>query len=123
MNHSRPKNLNLFTIQFPIPAIVSILHRVSGFVLFLLIPLLLWGLSYSFTFEGFNNLMAFFSLGYVKVFLWLCFVPFFFHLVAGIRHLLMDVHLGETLEGGRISSIVTFIIFFILVVLMGIWLW
>ncbi|MBV8802224.1 MAG: succinate dehydrogenase, cytochrome b556 subunit, partial [Gammaproteobacteria bacterium] len=44
MNIQRPKNLNLFTIRFPVPAIASILHRISGFILFLLIPFMLWAL-------------------------------------------------------------------------------
>ena len=40
MENRNPKNLNLFTIRFPVPAMVSILHRVSGVVLFVLMPLL-----------------------------------------------------------------------------------
>ncbi|HLF66576.1 MAG TPA: succinate dehydrogenase, cytochrome b556 subunit, partial [Gammaproteobacteria bacterium] len=41
LNTNRPINLNLFTIRFPLPAIVSILHRVSGVFLFLLLPILM----------------------------------------------------------------------------------
>jgi hypothetical protein len=44
---SRPKNLNLLTIRLPIPALVSIMHRVSGAFLFLLLPGLLWLLAQS----------------------------------------------------------------------------
>lgn len=123
MNYSRPKNLNLFTIHFPVPAIISILHRISGVVLFLIIPLLLWGLSYSLTDTGFDALQGWFSTFYIKFLLWLLLIPFFFHLVAGIRHLLMDVHIGESLEGGRMTSWATFIITGILVILAGVWLW
>jgi succinate dehydrogenase / fumarate reductase cytochrome b subunit len=43
----RPKNLNLFTIRLPVNAIISILHRMSGMVLFLVLPALLWTLSQS----------------------------------------------------------------------------
>ena len=42
VKRNRPKNLNLFTIRLPMPALVSIMHRVSGAFLFLLLPLLLW---------------------------------------------------------------------------------
>jgi succinate dehydrogenase / fumarate reductase cytochrome b subunit len=43
----RPKNLNLLSIRLPVNALVSILHRVSGFALFLVLPLLLWCLQQS----------------------------------------------------------------------------
>lgn len=123
MNQSRPKNLNLFTIHFPIPAIVSILHRVSGAILFLLIPFLIWALAYSLTESGFNTLQEWLTNPMVRLFFWLIFIPFAFHLVAGIRHLLSDLHVGDTLKAGRFASYLTFVITFILVVLAGVWLW
>lgn len=42
MNTVRPTNLDLFQIRLPVPALVSILHRLSGAILFLLLPLLTW---------------------------------------------------------------------------------
>lgn len=123
MNHSRPKNLNLFTIRFPIPAIVSILHRISGFILFLLIPVALWGLEYSLTVSGFDELQYWMGYPLVKIIFWLLFVPFCFHLVAGVRHLLSDIHIGDTLKSGRAMAFATFIIFALLVILAGIWIW
>lgn len=123
MNQSRPKNLNLFTIHFPLPAIVSILHRASGAILFLLIPFFIWALAYSLTEAGFNNLHDWLSNMLVKGIFWLLFIPFIFHLVAGVRHLLSDLHVGDSLKGGRTASYLTFIITFILVILAGIWLW
>lgn len=123
VNHSRPKNLNLFTIHFPIPAIVSILHRISGVLLFLAIPIGIWAYQYSQTAEGFSMIQDRAGSPLIKVIIWLLFVPFCYHFVAGIRHLLMDVHLGESLQGGRLTSVLTFIISFILMALAGIWLW
>ena len=47
MNENRPKHLALSQIRLPLPGLVSILHRVSGMLLFLVLPLLLWALQYS----------------------------------------------------------------------------
>jgi len=123
VKHARPKNLNLFTIHFPIPAIVSILHRVSGAFLFLLIPFILWALSFSLTDTGYENLQQWLGMTSVKCIFWILFVPFCFHLVAGIRHLLSDIHIGDTLKMGRTTAILTFIISALLIILAGIWLW
>lgn len=123
MRHSRPINLNLFTIHFPLPAIVSILHRISGFILFFMIPLVLWVLSYSLTEQGFATMQGWLDQFYVQFLVWLLFIPFFFHLVAGIRHLFSDIHLGDTLPLGWFIALLTFVITFILIILAGIWLW
>ena len=123
MHQSRPKNLNLMTIRFPLPAIVSILHRITGVLLFLLIPILLWSLDYSLSLYGFDSLQKWFGHFYVKVFLWLCLIPFCFHLIAGVRHLLSDIHIGDTLKGGRTGSIGVFILSILFVILVGVWLW
>lgn len=105
------------------PAIVSILHRTSGVLLFLFIPIALWSLDYSLTQTGFDTLQQWFNSFAVKLIIWLLLIPFCFHLVAGIRHLLMDIEIGVTLKGGRLSSLLTFIISILLVILAGIWLW
>ena len=121
--NNRPKNLNLFTIRFPIPAIVSILHRLSGAVLFLLIPFVIWGLALSLTSDGFEMLVDWTSLFYIKFMIWLFFIPFCFHLVAGIRHLLMDIHIGSSLAMGRLFAKLTILISIFIIFLLGIWLW
>lgn len=123
MYKSRPKNLNLFTIRFPIPAIVSILHRVSGAALFLLIPFMLWALQSSLTYDGFDYMQQSLENGVVKFVIWVLLAPFLYHLVAGVRHLLSDMHIGDTLKGGRLSAIATFLISGIIIILAGIWLW
>ncbi|OGT37045.1 MAG: succinate dehydrogenase, cytochrome b556 subunit [Gammaproteobacteria bacterium RIFCSPHIGHO2_12_FULL_38_14] len=119
----RPVNLNLFTIRFPIPAIVSILHRISGVVLFLLIPCIFWGFDFSLTEYGFDHLQELLSNVYVKFIVWALLIPFCYHLIAGIRHLLMDIHIGESLKGGRLGAGLTLIFSLLLIILMGIWLW
>lgn len=124
MKHQRPINLNLFTIRFPIPAIVSILHRISGVILFLLIPFLLWSLSLSLSSpDDFDQLHQFLTTPIMKFILWASISALIYHFVAGIRHLLMDIELGVELKSGRLSAFVTLLISIILIILAGIWLW
>lgn len=119
----RPKNLNLFTIRFPLPAIVSILHRITGFCLFLLIPFVLWLLDYSLTETGFESLQSWTDYFLVRFCLWVLLIPFCFHLVAGVRHLLSDLHMGDGLAMGRLTAKITFVVSAVLVIMVGIWLW
>lgn len=123
MKQTRPKNLNLFTIRFPVMAIVSILHRVTGAFLFLLIPFLLWSLQYSLTDTGFEAIQQWMDTIYFKLLVWILFIPLCFHLVAGVRHLFSDIHIGDTLKLGRKMAYMTFIVTAIIVLLAGIWLW
>jgi succinate dehydrogenase / fumarate reductase, cytochrome b subunit len=124
MNKQRPVNLNLLTIKFPLPAIVSILHRISGTLLFLLIPFLLWMLYASLGSPlGFDALQDFLTNPLMKFVLWLIVVALLYHLVAGVRHLLMDAGIGESLSGGRQGSIIVFLITIVLAIVMGVWLW
>jgi len=120
----RPKNLNLFTIRFPIPAIASILHRLSGFILFLAIPFILWGLHVSLdSQQGFDDLHQIFMTPWVKFVIWVLLSAFIYHFIAGIRHLLMDMGMGEELKSGKFSAIFTIVLATILIILTGIWLW
>jgi len=123
MNHSRPKNLNLFTIRFPLPAIVSILHRISGFVLFLLIPVLLWVLQLSLQESGFALLKEWMQSFTAKLLFWISLMPLCYHLIAGLRHLLSDLHIGNTRKGGKLAALLTLIFSVVLVILVGVWLW
>ncbi len=124
MNNKRPINLNLFTIRFPLPAIVSILHRISGVILFLLLPPLLWVFSLSLASEhSFMVLQDFLAAPWVKILAWLILVPLFYHLIAGIRHLFMDIHIGEELKSGRRGAMLTLLLSLIIAVLLGVWLW
>ncbi len=123
MRNSRPKNLDLFTISFPLPAIVSLMHRISGACLFILIPFMLWGLSLSLTVSGFDMLQQWAGCTPIKIVFWLLFIPFLYHLVAGIRHLLSDIHIGDTLKAGRLTAMLVIVVSILLVIGAGIWLW
>jgi len=121
----RPKYLNLLKIREPLPAIVSILHRISGALLFFPgIPLLLYGLQLLLESpESFAHLQSIWAYPLNK--LLLLFATWFFlhHLFAGIRHLGIDMHYGLQLQHARLTSKLVLIFGAILTVLTGIWLW
>jgi succinate dehydrogenase / fumarate reductase cytochrome b subunit len=101
----RPKNLNLFTIRLPVNAIISILHRMSGMVLFLVLPALLWTLSHSVQSEvSYTALAGMLQHWLAKLFVIGLSCAFFHHFYAGIRHLAMDVHWMTSLQKARLSS-------------------
>ncbi len=124
MKQRRPINLNLFTIHFPLPAIVSILHRISGVILFLLIPFILWGLDLSLASQqDFDSVHQFFLQPLTKILIWCILAAFIYHFVAGIRHLFMDMGVGENLKSGRMGAVFVLLISIILIILAGVWLW
>ncbi|AUU92953.1 succinate dehydrogenase cytochrome b556 large subunit [Enterobacteriaceae bacterium A-F18] len=121
----RPVNLDLATIRFPVTAIASILHRVSGVITFVAVGILLWllGLSLS-SEEGFQSASAIMSGFFVKFILWGILTALAYHAVGGIRHMLMDFGwLEETFEAGKRSANVSFAITVVLSLLAGVLVW
>lgn len=124
MNDQRPVNLDLRTFRFPITAIISILHRLSGLLLCLLIPFLLWGLQTSLdSYGGFDAIHACFASMGMRMVLWLLLSALWYHLIAGIRHLLMDFGIGETKEGGRLGAWCVIVLTALAIIITGVWLW
>jgi succinate dehydrogenase / fumarate reductase cytochrome b subunit len=105
MPSPRPKYLNLIQIRLPLPALVSILHRISGAALFLFIPFLLVLFEASLrsdqTFARFKLLMSYWAIKLIVIGLvW----AYLHHLCAGIRHLALDLHYGVELPAARATS-------------------
>ena len=101
----RPKNLDLTTIKLPLPGKVSILHRVSGAGLFLCFPVLLWLFGASLTSpESFASFKAVFATLPATVVLAGLIWAFIHHFCAGIRFLLLDLHIGIEKEAARQSA-------------------
>lgn len=124
MNDKRPVNLDLMTIKFPVTAIASITHRATGVAIFLALPILLWMLDRSLASpESFAELKSLMTSPLLKLVVWGIVSVLLYHLVAGIRHLFMDVGVGESLEGGRRGASLVFIISAVLIVLTGAWIW
>lgn len=124
MPTSRPKHLNLMEIKLPVPAFVSILHRVTGAILFLMLPLLLWLLSSSLesqqSFTAFKNCVG---NPLVKILLLGLLWAYLHHFCAGIRHLALDMHIGLELETARATSYVVMVVSVALTVVIGVMLW
>ncbi len=124
MNSNRPKNLDLTTIELPLPAKASILHRISGFALFFAVAFMLTALNASLeSAESFAELKATFDNGLAKVIIWLILSALGYHLVAGIKHLFMDAGIGESKEGGKVGAIITLVGGAIVIALAGVWVW
>ena len=124
VNSKRPVNLDITTIKLPITAYTSILHRVSGVFLFIILGMLLYGLELSLSSEAsFNTLKERIAQPWVKFLVWVTLSAFIYHLIAGIKHLLMDIDIGDGKESGRIGAMLTLLISFMLIILAGVWLW
>lgn len=124
MNKQRPKHLALHLIKLPLPGIVSILHRISGLMLFLALPLLLLMLQYSLnSIETYTELMSMLAHPLVKVMLLGLLWAFLHHFCAGLRYLAIDLHLVRDLARARNSSKVVMAVSLALTVVLGVKLW
>mgnify|MGYP004729008355 CR=1 FL=1 len=118
----RPVNLGLQTIQFPVTAIASILHRVSGVITFVAVGILLWLLGTSLSSpEGFAHAAAIMDSFFVKFIFWGILTALAYHVCGGIRHLLMDFGvIEESLAVGKLSAYIAIGITVVLSVLAGV---
>ena len=124
VNKERPVNLDLGAFRWPVTAIASILHRISGVALFVGVAFLIWGLGASLeSQESFNSVKECVSGFLPKLILWAIVSGLIYHIVAGSKHLLMDIGIGETLEGGQRGAKVVLGLSVVLIVLAGVWIW
>ena len=121
----RPVYLNLLQIRLPLPGIVSILHRISGALLFVVgIPLLLYGVERSLASpESFAALKASMAHPLIKLVLIGLVWAYLHHFCAGIRYLLIDIHVGADLRPARVSSIVVLAASLLLTLIVAVRLW
>lgn len=120
LHKQRPKFLNLLQIRLPVTAIASILHRITGVILLLVLPVVIYGLGLSLQDEeGFQEVMMAIKSPAFQFFLVLIATSVFYHLLAGIRFLLLDLDIGHDIVvarwSARIVIIVSTIILFLLV--------
>ena len=106
----RPVYIDLRKINLPVSALISITHRLSGmYVFFITLPLMLALIYFSTESEdSFNDLSLFlknykFILGLII----LSFCILWYHILSGVRHLIMDAHIGESLLASKYSAIFT----------------
>ena len=125
------RNINalkdLPTYRLPVAGIVSILHRISGFLMFLLMPLIIWMFDNSITSEiSFAKFSAAFNIGigfvpgwFMKLVALAIIWAYLHHFIAGVRHLWMDATHSVTKEAGRISAVITLVSSVLLTVILG----
>jgi len=117
-NRARPVYINLLQIKLPISAISSITHRLAGiYIFFVTLPLSLFLLYFST--KSYNDFMFISALLkdsiFFATFVAFSFLVFAYHILTGVRHLLQDMHIGESLEASRASSYIVFFLWSILV--------
>lgn len=124
VNKKRPVNLDIGTISLPITAYVSLLHRASGVFLVAGVAVLLWMLDDSLASEeGFASVKAIANTFICKLIVWAVAAGLIYHTVAGVKHLIMDLGYGETMEGGIKGAKAVFAVSIVLILLVGAWIW
>ena len=125
---SRPKYLNLqaliFEIRLPLPGWISILHRISGALLFVALVWLLWMLDLSLASEAaFEKIKHYAGLWPVKLALLGLIWSYCHHFCAGIRYLFLDLDKGIDLATARLTSWIVLAASLGLTVILGCKLW
>ncbi len=117
--------LDLLSIRQPLAAVVSILHRISGALLFLVgIPALLWGVQKSLASpEAFAQWKAVVGHPLAKLVMLGLAWAYIHHLLAGIRHLTLDLHMGLDLPSARRSASIVFVLALLLTLIVAVRLW
>jgi succinate dehydrogenase / fumarate reductase cytochrome b subunit len=124
MKTERPVYLSLTQFRWPLAAIASITHRVTGVFLFVAIAYLLWLLGLALESPaGFDRAAGVLEAPLPKLAMLVVLAALSFHLFAGIKHLVMDFHHWDSLEAGRRSSIGVFVLTAVATVLAGVWIW
>ncbi|QEQ96230.1 succinate dehydrogenase, cytochrome b556 subunit [Neptunomonas concharum] len=125
MNKKRPVNLDLRTIKQPLPAVTSILHRVTGVVLFFGTLFMTYALGLSLESEaGFNEAITMLEEGFIARFIaWGLVSALLYHVIAGVKHLIMDAGHLEELESGTKAAKVTLAAGAVAILLAGVWVW
>ena len=117
----RPVNLELNTIKFPPAAISSILHRVTGVAMFFALLFVIWAWAvYVSSPEGFANVQAMMDGIIGKVIAIGTLSALTYHILGGLRHVVMDLGHWEELESGNLSAKIAIALWIVLTVVLGV---
>jgi succinate dehydrogenase / fumarate reductase cytochrome b subunit len=120
----RPVNLDLTTIKMHPAANASILHRISGVIMVFAIGILLLTLSTSLSSaEGFAQIQGYLDGIFFKFIIFGCLSALTFQVLAGVRHLFMDLGHFEELASGNVTAKVIMILWLAISAVIGVWLW
>lgn len=121
---ARPVHLNLFVMRFPVTAISSICHRISGIWIFVCLPFLLMMLQDSLeSIESFNNIINKLDQIYYKLFFFSFLAASIYHAIAGVRHIIMDFGFLESKNESKVTSIIVILSSMIICLSLGVYLW
>ena len=124
-NDPRPVNVNpsdVMSFAWPLAALASITHRIAGVILFVGIAFGLYALDLSLSSAaGFDVLKGLMNSPFGMFVTWGLLSALAYHFVAGIKHLLLDMEIADTIEGSKFAARVTFLVSAVLIFLAGIW--
>lgn len=125
MQQERPINLAITQFKFPLAALTSITHRITGLILFISVPFIFYLLDQALISKDNFAMVRDQWLSYqpVRLLMWVFLSTLAYHVCAGIRHILMDFGWFEGLKSSYWASWAVLGYAFILAVLAGIWLW
>lgn len=124
MKKQRPVNLQLNTISFPPSAISSILHRVTGVAMFFALLFVIWAWAESVaSAEGFALVQEMMNGVIGKIIAIGTISALMYHILGGIRHVIMDMGHWEELKSGNLSAQVIIALWVVLSVIVGVVLW
>ncbi len=126
MRTDRPVFLSLSPRNFhwPITALASICHRLTGVGLFAGLAVLLWLLDLALSSEaGFADAVRVLNEPLVKLTVLFVLANLLYHIIAGIKHLLMDLHIGDSFEAATMNAWIVFALTGLAVGAAGVWLW
>jgi succinate dehydrogenase / fumarate reductase cytochrome b subunit len=108
----------------PATAKASILHRITGVAMFFALIFVIWAWAVSLSSpEGFELVKEVMTSFIAKFIAWGTISVLLYHLVGGLRHLVMDMGYWEELESGNLSANITIALWVVLAVLAGVWVW
>jgi succinate dehydrogenase / fumarate reductase cytochrome b subunit len=120
----RPVYISLTQFKFPVTAIASIVHRITGMLLFLGIGYLLWLLDLGLDSEaGFLQASAALEAPFTKLVLWGVLSMLIYHILAGVKHMFLDFHIGDSFAAASTSAYLVFAMSAVLAVVTGVWIW
>jgi succinate dehydrogenase / fumarate reductase cytochrome b subunit len=111
-------------MRLPITAWASISHRASGVFLFAGMAVLLWALDASLSGpEGFASVAECLASPVAKLVIWAVLAGLIYHSLAGVKHLVMDFGIGESMEGGVLGAKIVIALSVVLIIAAGVWIW
>ena len=111
-------------MRLPITAWASITHRATGVILFVGTAVLIWALATSLSGpEGFASVEEALTSPLAKLVIWGVLAALIYHTLAGIKHLIMDLGVGESMEGGVTGARIVIGLSVVLIALAGVWIW